>query len=114
MIANRIQQWRQELPEEEFRKFYADTFNAVLAFYFDAVPEWAQQKVARAETVSIDQWLEKLLCQTGVSQTGVREQYILIYEYIPLCHRCTSILMAPSVVSYIYTTRYETLTRKQF
>ena len=109
MIANRIQQWRQELSEEEFRKFYADTFNAVLAFYFGAVPEWAQQKVARAETVSIDQWVEKLLCQTGV-----REQYILIYEYIPLCHRCTSIFMAPSVVSYIYTTRYETLTRKQF
>lgn len=61
MIAERFQQWRQELPEQEFREIYIQIFGSLLKLRYRAVPEWVMQEIAQAETATIDQWLENLI-----------------------------------------------------
>lgn len=43
MIAERFQQWRQELPEQEFREIYIQIFGSLLKLRYRAVPEWVMQ-----------------------------------------------------------------------
>ena len=61
MLATRIEQWENDILERGIEKGELALFLKILELKFGALPTWAQDKIARANTGTIEVWAEKML-----------------------------------------------------
>ena len=61
MLATRIEQWESDISERGIEKGELAFFLKMLELKFGVLPTWAQEKIAQADTETIENWAAKLL-----------------------------------------------------
>jgi hypothetical protein len=65
MLATRVEQWEQAIRLEGHEKGWkggeAALLIKMLELKYGPLPSWAQDKIAQADAISIEQWAAKLL-----------------------------------------------------
>jgi hypothetical protein len=61
MLATRLESWERTIRLEAWNGGVMAMFYKVLVLKYGPLPSWAQDKIAEADTATIEQWATKLL-----------------------------------------------------